>query len=151
MRISDWSSDVCSSDLVGIVGIGRKAAQLEAGPGGLVRLLHQRVVAGAEDDLVESVIADDIELAVDGHGHARLADIRAVVVVPGVYDGARRRVDLQDAAIRVFDGEAEDGVGALAEGQTLEVDRKSTRLNSSHSCACRLTSSAGTKKSRQNN
>src|SRR3546814_19362268 len=95
MRISDWSSDVCSSDLsarhngeelnhatvdadgveqVGIVGIGRKAAQLEAGPGGLVRLLHQRVVAGAEDDLVEAVIADDIELAVDGHGHARLAD-----------------------------------------------------------------------------
>src|SRR3546814_12231706 len=112
---------------VGIVGSGRKAAQLEAGPGGLVRLLHQRVVAGAEDDLVEAVIADDIELAVDGHGHARLADIRAVVVVPGVHDGARRRVDLQDAAIRVFDGEEEAGVGALAEG-----DRKSTRLNSSH-------------------
>src|SRR3546814_19825041 len=80
-----------------------------------------RVVAGAEDDLVEAVIADDIELAVDGHGHARLADIRAVVVVPGVHDGARRTVDLQDAAIRVFDGEEEAGGGDLAEGKTVIV------------------------------
>src|SRR3546814_14603990 len=74
MRISDWSSDVCSSDL--------QAAQLEAGPGGIVRLLHQRVVAGAEHDLIEALLANDIELPVAGDGHARLADDRAAIVGP---------------------------------------------------------------------
>src|SRR3546814_5815002 len=138
MRISDWSSDVCSSDL--------QAAQLEAGPGGIVRLLHQRVVAGAEHDLIEALLANDIELAVAGDGHARLADDRAAIVGPRLHDLTGRRVDLQDAAgvvAAVFDGEEEAGVRALAEGQALEVgehrailvgdvDRKSTRLNSSH-------------------
>src|SRR3546814_16159923 len=36
MRISDWSSDVCSSDLLGFIGFG--------GPAGQISLLHRELV-----------------------------------------------------------------------------------------------------------
>src|SRR3546814_10130299 len=45
MRISDWSSDVCSSDLSQIVEQGKNTAQVEA----------DRIVAKAHDDVEREV------------------------------------------------------------------------------------------------
>src|SRR3546814_21181602 len=63
MRISDWSSDVCSSDLVGILAVGLEHREealglafrlvLEALLVGLGPLHHaQRLAAGARQDVV---------------------------------------------------------------------------------------------------
>src|SRR3546814_11785601 len=46
MRISDWSSDVCSSDLLGRVGIGEGHRQADAIGG-----LRQRVAVAEYDDV----------------------------------------------------------------------------------------------------
>src|SRR3546814_2612570 len=103
MRISDWSSDVCSSDLLGI-GLRALEAQLE----GVEAALRQPAVEGA---------------GVEAPGHHRVGDrllLRRVlrggeaeggVAVPGEQLGHR----------------VHHHVGAVLEG-----DRKSTRLNSSH-------------------
>src|SRR3546814_1644070 len=99
MRISDWSSDVCSSDLVE---------------------LHQHVVAGdpqvggAESDEggdVEAAHPDDVEAGLVG-GEAELAGIVVAESRLGLdADPRQQRAQfLQDAAL----------------------DRKSTRMNSSH-------------------
>src|SRR3546814_20144260 len=84
MRISDWSSDVCSSDLAGIVGDGRHAGRragcsrlqhcvLLAGRSGLLRL-RQPEIAGREH--LEAVgrqqrrILAVLALVVGGQHHA---------------------------------------------------------------------------------
>src|SRR3546814_2348920 len=98
MRISDWSSDVCSSDLAHVV----EAAQFAA----LVR------GAVAADVAVRAVLAADL--------HGRLAGL---ALADHRLQGQRRRrafLKLQFAA-QCFD---------LVIGKRL--DRKSTRLNSSH-------------------
>src|SRR3546814_1362711 len=117
MRISDWSSDVCSSDLFitrDAVGVGLPARKLFVDDLDLGKTLGADrrhfdwlavdLVAGADADHVE--IIEHVEL-----GHAQAGD--AVV---------------EDRAPR---------------GNRIEpADRKSTRLNSSHSCASRMPSSA---------
>src|SRR3546814_1708306 len=101
MRISDWSSDVCSSDLVG--------PALCRSPVGV--LLKQLDV-----ELVELAGGADVEAVFAGL----------------LYGGdARERQERSDVVRKI-------GVGA---GDGLAVDRKSTRLNSSHYCASRMPSS----------
>src|SRR3546814_6385741 len=96
MRISDWSSDVCSSDL-------------HAG--------HHR-----------------------GDGHVRGGDARTAEAVEGDAAGG-------DVVAGVEGGHAPEvaalgaDLHARAPHHVVE-DRKSTRLNSSHYCATRMTSSA---------
>src|SRR3546814_3589930 len=70
MRISDWSSDVCSSDLVAVevAGLGQHgpAALVERGAGGGQRQRpHRAVEQRAADRLFE--VADDLR-------HARLGE-----------------------------------------------------------------------------
>src|SRR3546814_3320360 len=109
MRISDWSSDVCSSDL-------------NSGPGG-------NDLAPARDWLaladafyaasVESTPAIPVIWGTDAvHGHSNI--VGATLFPHNVGLGAARDPDLIER------------IG----------DRKSTRLNSSHSCASRMPSSA---------
>src|SRR3546814_4781347 len=112
MRISDWSSDVCSSDL-----------DSEEGPAeGGQRTLQVPHVAF----LVDHQPLDLME-------HRR---VRGIVIGT---EGAPRH---DDADRRLLGQHVADlhrrGVGA----QNLAADRKSTRLNSSHECASRLPSSA---------
>src|SRR3546814_1627665 len=131
MRISDWSSDVCSSDL-------RRRAD-----GPLVRVgLHDvaRVIVDADEI---DRLADVLEVfgRPRGPGFAeylgqffgikafqRRAEILAVHI--GVR-ACRRGYILGAVARRIFGLDIDD-----------EADRKSTRLNSSHYCASRMPSTA---------
>src|SRR3546814_8882801 len=100
MRISDWSSDVCSSDLLGIgIHFGR----------------------GNEADVG---IVDERTLAI-ADGSDAVADAAPM----------RRRAEMQLclAQLRREDDTAVGADPVVAAVQRLEiVDRKSTRLNSSH-------------------
>src|SRR3546814_9698604 len=112
VRISDWSSDVCSSDLL---------------------FLHrQRVHVGAHEDRRTVAIfeqADDAGAAdLLGHGKARVAQM--------LREDARG-ADLLHPEFGVL-------VEVLVKRveRRIVLDRKSTRLNSSHYCATRMPSSA---------
>src|SRR3546814_6602719 len=127
MRISDWSSDVCSSDLPldGLLellerrkGQACKVARLIDQTGRLVLKRRDLVVdllkrpRGSQKILgvVGGVVDDPAELRVGGRGHKR--DRR---------DGGRQQRSAQAQGARV----ETNGTG---HGR----DRKSTRLNSSH-------------------
>src|SRR3546814_4925995 len=106
MRISDWSSDVCSSDL----DLFEAAAEL-FGPGNKSKPLEGTVVVGA----------------VAGGGPLRWCQhARVLVVAQGSGSEACESAHLGDAVapFRRF---------GCAHGLTVNLrDRKSTRLNSSH-------------------
>src|SRR3546814_10292056 len=108
MRISDWSSDVCSSDLPGEFacwpqGCAITAAELEAlefAPG------HREIEKAASSANARGVLA----LAVDHRG----THLRSVL------------------ALQVKATELELSTLRRAAGHLAQADRKSTRLNSSH-------------------
>src|SRR3546814_5070711 len=111
MRISDWSSDVCSSDLVDGVFFQRLAVLLGTGIAdflaaaqGVDRGFHPRLVG-----------AGTLE---------RAADI-ALVIEAGQHEQFRSNVGVA-ALLRQLVGHVEQTAEVVAE------DRKSTRLNSSH-------------------
>src|SRR3546814_7247677 len=116
MRISDWSSDVCSSDLphepveedqflVGKAGIG-------------LAHRHKLAVFGPASECVIGIIARSLAVAALGiHHHAIGGQRIAFPLVPEA-------------------GLASRDIGAVA------ADRKGQRLNSSHTCASRMPSSA---------
>src|SRR3546814_6816622 len=104
MRISDWSSDVCSSDLGAVPG-------------------HDRIVADRGDRRTIHRAAGDLPV-VRVHGRQRAP---GAVFQPRDMDVA----DLVDGAVAIRQqrparGDRDVGAAAVAE------DRKSTRLNSSH-------------------
>src|SRR3546814_11734083 len=85
MRISDWSSDVCSSDLE------RDAARGEAD---LAELADAAEIGGAEEgrpgrDLVEAALAERLVHPEAGEGRGLLAEPRRYVTR---IDGEQRRV-----------------------------------------------------------
>src|SRR3546814_2363751 len=98
MRISDWSSDVCSSDLRGAVATALRAHQFH------LRLAHD-VVAEAAVVVAHGLPAGVAVQAGGNHGDADLV-----------------------LHVRVEHGVDDDGRVLAAE----VLDRKSTRLNSSH-------------------
>src|SRR3546814_8625050 len=128
MRISDWSSDVCSSDLVGKQAdarlrgpsvSGRPAIEEEAqAPGG-----HSWKRLGAEQKR-RLLAAEPAQ-----HGEWRRRRVPRVAEAEG-----------DQAAVRPRG--AQPRIRLALENR----DRKSTRLNSSHYCASRMPSSAGKKK-----
>src|SRR3546814_8836694 len=83
MRISDWSSDVCSSDLVGIVPASRMRVQRTAGGAVVVgehsSPVRRNVVAGARDIADILAPAPDIGAAPD----AEREHIVAIGIMPG--------------------------------------------------------------------
>src|SRR3546814_1462574 len=103
MRISDWSSDVCSSDLL--------EATAHVMFGGIT---HPPAV-----ELAELLV----EIAPAGLEHVFFADSGSVAVEVAI------KMALQHAR----------GTGRP---DRTRLDRKSTRLNSSHSCASPMPSSA---------
>src|SRR3546814_9908575 len=124
MRISDWSSDVCSSDLV--------VADFEDGDGDrLVLLQRARTSAGADGGRA-------LLKLLDAQADAFLLDI-------DVEDDDLHRlalaVEMQGFLARDAPGDVRHVNHAVdVAGQADEQDRKSTRLNSSHSCASRMPS-----------
>src|SRR3546814_2146938 len=105
LRISDWSSDVCSSDLLG--GHVRQV---------LLRLLRSGLRVSDRGGTVRAT-GNLAELEVDGQ---RLDGLEGLDVEGG--DGDCLAVGARD--VLVGDDREDAGVG--------KGDRKSTRLNSSH-------------------
>src|SRR3546814_3801443 len=106
MRISDWSSDVCSSDLRGA----------------------QRVEVGC------AAVQQDVRLAShDAGGRARDVEQHHVEAVAGRFVPPRIGVGgVGRAQVRVgADAQPREGVAHAFEALPVE-DRKSTRMNSSH-------------------
>src|SRR3546814_9416016 len=105
MRISDWSSDVCSSDLI---ARGRYAD---------VQLRSDDIVQlGAPTRALEILVNADVGLGPDVRQARRSGQPRP----DGPRDRQNRTVHLQPVLLDTR-GEGED-----------KADRKSTRLNSSH-------------------
>src|SRR3546814_2785076 len=122
MRISDWSSDVCSSDL------HRRLAR--AGPAGGRSALAAQFGGELLDPVAQVgqvVAAGDAEL---GQGALDAVLEHLLQAVPGVGGAFARLVDA--VLDHVAHGVAAV-VGELARGLLqVQADRKSTRLNSSH-------------------
>src|SRR3546814_1499547 len=152
MRISDWSSDVCSSDLTA---------------SGVLELLAQGVyrMAGTPPQDHESVYATWLALVgatsqptETGAPALAAAGVTAAVVheigdffLDGIdfIVGSRKTTRLSDVRLRIrpltpADTISVNGLPTLTVERTITdlLDRKSTRLNSSHSCAPRMPSTA---------
>src|SRR3546814_3666875 len=97
MRISDWSSDVCSSDL-------KKTAEAH------------------DINYVEDMTKDDIQKLFDSNGDGK-ADL--VACPPGW--GCEEMIAYHYEAY-----DWDDDFNAIKAGYSASIDRKSTRLNSSH-------------------
>src|SRR3546814_2645285 len=126
MRISDWSSDVCSSDL------------------------DLRVCSGeVEADIAARL--DDLELQFVRPATSPIVKHRLLVGIGSIRDGPNL---VSRALVRVVNQLREAGqhtVDAVLLEQPEDIacrglDRKSTRLNSSHLCSFRMPSSAFKKK-----
>src|SRR3546814_8281507 len=114
MRISDWSSDVCSSDLVSL-SIDSGEARLQRQ--GYVQAFRDRQVLEAiTGGILGRIAVTYFEWANSAHTH--------MVVTWTFIDSA--------AAAEAF-------AAALEQRRPGPADRKSTRLNSRHQCATRIT------------
>src|SRR3546814_9482498 len=103
MRISDWSSDVCSSDLLDLLGFG------DPSEAAMLATFRDILAQDAEDGVVfdpDTLRVDRIREELD-YGGLRLRAIASV-------GGARINLTID-----------------IGFGDALE-DRKSTRMNSSH-------------------
>src|SRR3546814_5256127 len=111
MRVSDWSSDVCSSDLRDAVAVQAHAADAEAGARAEATDRHLQALR-----LVLAVARDHARHALQRFGQAQLWPCTTQVF--GAHHVHRRR--------------HQQRVVGLAGGGDDHTDRKSTRLNSSH-------------------
>src|SRR3546814_4515278 len=117
MRISDWSSDVCSSDLQGLrrIGFGQARGQLFAGD--LAASLAQLAQPGVERGQALAL------QRVQGFPEDQLHQVVVGVVAAAVLARKGGRAYQQLAVVDLDE---------LLLQQSLVEDRKSTRLNSSH-------------------
>src|SRR3546814_6973931 len=134
MRMSDWSSDVCSSGLA-----DRDFEGIAVGAEVPARDLQPRLAGFA--------IQARREIGIDGEGGDLLLDLdRFLAVSPldQVGEGAAMAPDLVpdagDGGADVDFGPAERRCRAILDGDP-QKDRQSKRLNSSHLCAARMASS----------
>src|SRR3546814_3330127 len=112
MRISDWSSDVCSSDLLDL-------------------LIHlQRARCASKRRSAFLISASEFPRL-----RGQLPEQSAIVPLDLLAYGERRSI-LIPAVFRQM------SQGIVKSVLLMVSDRKSTRLNSSHSCASRMPSSA---------
>src|SRR3546814_4626746 len=126
MRISDWSSDVCSSDLAGRRrGPARDPVERRALSLG-ERLMLSAKLRAALDNLLPDAGEDEAYL-----GTPTLRDAAVLIAFTARPDPGDAQRIASDAGERGAEGHPERPHG--------REDRKSPRLNSSHSCASRMT------------
>src|SRR3546814_3871382 len=134
MRISDWSSDVCSSDLPGaaarLAPAVRVAGRKNPGPSGFQ---HQEAVMPDTDvsrthqssaKRALAALNDALRTDTTNPGHNRImmtAGVAALIGDVTRFRGFQKRAELL-RAVRDYDNFDIDN----------DPDRKSTRLNSSH-------------------
>src|SRR3546814_9766476 len=137
MRISDWSSDVCSSDLIAFEPRRRVFRPLPFVP--MRQQQHEAVgtqplgLAGG-DELIDHdlrAVGEIAELGFPKHQRFGIGERIAVFEIEPAIFGERRIEHLETAMLDVI----ERYIFVL-------VDRKSTRLNSSHSCSSLMPSSS---------
>src|SRR3546814_9662425 len=131
MRISDWSSDVCSSDLSvsaydGDMDDYRKLLLEQR----RLERSRQRADKPARDDALSK--KDKRRAAAEAR--AAVADLRKAA--------REAEAELEQLNRKKAELEARLADPKVYDGPTAKLDRKSTRLNSSHSCAPRMPSSA---------
>src|SRR3546814_2790679 len=145
MRISDWSSDVCSSDL-----LPRHVRQVEVALGAQVVHDGSQRAHGA----VRTARAGGDALPVAGVLHARLgADGPALAVLVAVAPALRRPVDPRPGEGVAGGGPPGARIGGLRRppppmppGQVDPPDRKRPRPAPSYTCATRMPTLALKKK-----
>src|SRR3546814_4036616 len=114
MRISDWSSDVCSSDLAAAAGAGQRGRHLCQTYVLADQLCRQRFLPGAPEIIWPKLTG------AEAHANGRLLRQR------GGYCDNNAAGTLQGKGTR----NSAPPSGRLA--ATIEPERKSTRLNSRH-------------------
>src|SRR3546814_1205554 len=140
MRISDWSSDVCSSDLGGGARLaaagnlfGRPAVKRRAWP---LALLAPLLVGAEKPTLVPDVSQRDIEIAYSFTG-AELLLFGAILYPGGRVPDAKDEpaevvVVVKGPTQSILLREKQKIAGIWINAASMRLDRKSTRLNSSH-------------------
>src|SRR3546814_2099827 len=137
MRISDWSSDVCSSDLVDIgfdVARGTGIAVPIPDAANVTRLVDDPKVVDARlhefDRGLQAApaAADDSDFDILRNGGARRLRRVWIFAIP------RKRATRRDILVHALGAKPLGAFGKIArlERRAVQVDRKSTRLNSSH-------------------
>src|SRR3546814_7522292 len=130
MRISDWSSDVCSSDLVAFAKDGERLIgqpakrQAVTNPENTVFAVKRLIGRGFDD----SITKKDTELV-------------AYTIVKGSNGDAWVKAGNEDYSPSQISASILQKMKETAEpylGEKVEQDRKSTRLNTSHYCAYRM-------------
>src|SRR3546814_10650275 len=138
MRISDWSSDVCSSDLLRCVGHALDALAGQHGAG--ARCRHQAVAPGTQRVLPKAAAILQAEGEAAGGAEAldrrrRQREGEAVLDLhePAVHPPGDSACGILGAALAPVLQSDEGEAGILAGAGEAEAgeDRKSTRLNSS--------------------
>src|SRR3546814_5547080 len=129
MRISDWSSDVCSSDL--LHGI--------APPHNQVPARHVDILVRHDSDTIASLSPGDILLETNQTGYRRLdAGGQNSNRIAHGQPAARQLARIAPKAVGAVANDPLDKKPGrpvrprCADRQGLQQDRKSTRLNSSH-------------------
>src|SRR3546814_2381466 len=121
MRISDWSSDVCSSDLNGSSG----AASLIVTGAPLTNDGAIVVEPGAGG--VRSIEADLVN-----NGEVTFNAVTAITGAGGVASNEADAVLTANADVTVTGAASFRNSGTMTVAAAATLDRKSTRLNSSH-------------------
>src|SRR3546814_6091198 len=148
MRISDWSSDVCSSDLRDIGKLTCKSYGLQAAH---IAQIGRRGLKHAKTAVNLSHTAQDQTIIVRFSGDGAIAQ---ACLFHCFVDEQPQMIALAETDKRIFDDIAGLNMRPLRQIMILgdeqsqwlmpdqiRLDRKSNRLNSSHSCASRMTSS----------
>src|SRR3546814_6904565 len=127
MRISDWSSDVCSSDLVDLIvvdtahghsrGVIDRVAAIKKQYGDRLQIIGGNIATGDAALALAKAGADAVKVGI-GPGSICTTRIVAGVGVPQI-----------SAVMAVAEALKNTGVTLISDGG---VDRQSTRLNSSH-------------------
>src|SRR3546814_9957359 len=124
MRSSDWSSDVCSSDLAALETVIQQRAAAES-----VNVLGQQVLfSNPSGYCTPGKSAREVELM--DLAKRSLAEgsrlVHAAVRCSELEDYRAGRRDMLDHWLQI------QLIGPKGNFQRIEIDRKSTRLNSSH-------------------
>src|SRR3546814_10587213 len=134
MRISDWSSDVCSSDLVAVDVPGQGLAP------GRGQQRHARIRRDAAAYFIDELV--------EQHPLRRERAAGQVCAVAAQLHEQQPRTQRGGAAVQAHhhalaaDARAAGSAAGAEKGEADALDRKSARLKCSHQCATRMTSSA---------
>src|SRR3546814_4950435 len=145
MRISDWSSDVCSSDLSGLEkertrliaadkGAAPGAAPTPKPSGDSVDALHALILHQLDEDQAQEIISIPLAGKSSIADHMVIASGRSTRHVSAIADKLARRIKQEAGPGVRVEGLPNAAVGVIDAGDVIVhlLDRKSTRLNSSH-------------------